>query len=546
MEQYRGAYNQGLLSKGVAPPPVSGADFFRGVKYSPFDLVGGPVDLMNMALQPIGLGSDMPVGGSDYLINKYADFGDLLGVNYDRPTGSGSETLGRIAGGILAPTAGAKTVGRVVDAGADYIAGAPARVADRGFRLNSGIDPAAALDDLIVRGMGDTSPPAATNDLEEVLRLRAEQMEIKSPADRTQPSGENPLFDTSPESYERTAEIMPQLETAVPRQKEGAKLPKGDRARAIVENQDAIATRLAERMKPYIGTPAQYFYHTGPLLEKAKELGVSEAQALKQIARFAENYAATSPRTMTENNLRNASLVSAKQEAGIPLTDVLGPGSGGINEKGYPMMIGPGGIHGLLIDAVRSGGIDYNTNPKPATFAENVKGNLQGVTVDTHAVRGALDAMNEIMPGSIPDAFIKPEFRKQYKEDPSFLDPATMVFDTIGDQKVDGVKKQTEYAVFSDLYKAAAKKLGVSPAEAQSLGWFGSGDRTGLASELKTVVDLIDERVDVTAQLLNRGKDEVYKDFLKGKIPLLSTGGAGLLGAGMASEERPQPATGIL
>lgn len=159
MEQYRGAYNQGLLSKGVAPPPVSGADFLRGVKYSPFDLVGGPVDLMNMALQPIGLGSDMPVGGSDYLINKYADFGDLLGVNYDRPTGSGSETLGRIAGGILAPTAGAKTVGRVVDAGADYISGAPARVADRGFRLNSGIDPAAALDDLIVRGMGDNGGP---------------------------------------------------------------------------------------------------------------------------------------------------------------------------------------------------------------------------------------------------------------------------------------------------------------------------------------------------------------------------------------------------
>jgi len=385
--------------------------------------------------------------------------------------------------------------------------------------------------------MGDNGGPAMTDALEDVLRIRAEQMELP-PAQRTQPSGQGLLFDTSPESYERTADLMRQAETPVPRAPEGAKLPKGDRARAIMENQDAIADRLAERMKPYLGTPAQYFYHTGPLLDKAKDLGVPEKDALKQISRFAQNYAATSPRTMTEQNLRNASLVSAKQEAGVPLETVLGPGSGGINEKGYPMMIGDSGIHRKLVSAVEEGGIDYNTNPKPATFAENVMGNLQGVTVDTHAVRGALDAMNEIAPGSIPKDFIKPKFRKQYADDPSSLDPATMIDDTLASQKVDGKDMQTEYAVFSDLYKAAAEKLGVTPAEAQALGWFGSGERTGLASELKTVADLIDERVDVTAQLLDRSKDEVYKDFLKGKIPLLSMGGAGLLAGGAAMQQR--------
>ena len=170
VDLYRG-YNEGLLTEDptrFSDMGVSGPDFLRGMKYSPFDLVGGPVDLMNMGLQGIDamygqrnvLGSERPFLGSEDLINRYADFGDLLGVNYDRPTGSGSETLGRVAGGILAPTVGAQTVGRVVDAGADYIAGAPARVADRGFRLNSGIDPAAALDDMIVRGMGDNGGPA--------------------------------------------------------------------------------------------------------------------------------------------------------------------------------------------------------------------------------------------------------------------------------------------------------------------------------------------------------------------------------------------------
>ena len=173
--QYYGYYQQGLLDEGVAPPAISGPDFVRGLKYAPFDLLGAPVDLANMALSPLGLGSDMPVGGSDYLINKYADLGDLLGVNYDRPTGSGSETLGRITSGILAPTLGAKTVGRVVQGVGDYVAGAPARVADRArsVTLGSGIDPTAALDDLIVRGMGDNggppmAPEAPVRDVDEL------------------------------------------------------------------------------------------------------------------------------------------------------------------------------------------------------------------------------------------------------------------------------------------------------------------------------------------------------------------------------------------
>jgi hypothetical protein len=172
VDLYRG-YNEGLLTEDptrFSDMGVSGPDFLRGMKYTPFDFVGAPVDLLNMGLQGIDamygqrnvLGSERPFLGSEDLINRYADLGGLMGVNYDRPTGSGSETLGRVAGGILAPTVGARTVGRVVDAGADYIAGAPARVADRArsVTLGSGIDPTAALDDLIVRGMGDNGGPA--------------------------------------------------------------------------------------------------------------------------------------------------------------------------------------------------------------------------------------------------------------------------------------------------------------------------------------------------------------------------------------------------
>lgn len=103
MEQYRGAYQQGLLAE---PADYTGAaDIGRGILYSPFDLIGAPVDLANMALQPLGLGSEKPFGGSEYLIDKYADLGDYLGVNYQRPTNSTEELIGRFAGGVVSPAA---------------------------------------------------------------------------------------------------------------------------------------------------------------------------------------------------------------------------------------------------------------------------------------------------------------------------------------------------------------------------------------------------------------------------------------------------------
>jgi hypothetical protein len=372
--------------------------------------------------------------------------------------------------------------------------------------------------------------PTTLPTMKEVLDIRSQQMQLKA-KDRVGPSGDN-MFDTTPEGYNKSHAA--QTPVPVPRAPDGMKLPLGNRARPVADMTDLIAARLAERMTPYLGTAAQYFYHTGPLVDKAVALGIPEATARQQLKDFALNYAATSPRTMTEQNLRNASLASAKHNAGIDITEVVGPGSGGINEHGYPMMIGDSGIHGKLLKDIKGNqGISNDTNPKPHTFAENVAGNLDGVTVDTHAIRGALDAMNEIQPGSIPDGFIKPEYLDQYKADPAQLNPATWLNDTLGSQKVGGKSMQTEYAVFSDIYRKAAEILGVSPAEAQSLGWFGSGSRTGLASDLKTVVELINDRIDVTAQLTGRDKDTIFKGFMEGKIPLLSIGGAGLLAAGV-------------
>ena len=383
-----------------------------------------------------------------------------------------------------------------------------------------------------------------TDEAVNVLNLRAEQMKL-APKDRVQPSGEV-MFETTSDAYTRT--FPEQKETPVPRAPEGKTLPLGDRARKVIEMSEAISDKLAERAKPFVGTNVQFFYNTGPIVDKAIELGYTKEQAFEALRKFALNYAATSPRTKTEENLRSASLASVKQERGIDIGTIIGPGGEGINEKGYPMIINPGGLHRKLLDDVMASGISFDTNPKPATFAENVAGNLSGVTVDTHAIRAVLDALNELEPGSVPLKFIggktaakTKEYQEMYQKDPSTFDAATMVADTLGSQKIDGKDVQTEYAVFSDIYKQVAEKLGVKPAEAQSLSWFANGNKTGLASEPKTIVELIDDRVDVTSQLTGMSKDEVFKKFFKGSIPLLSVGGGlTLLETGSSMSEQNQ------
>ena len=381
---------------------------------------------------------------------------------------------------------------------------------------------------------------AKETDLRRILDIKADEMQLK-PADRTQPSGEQ-MFDVTPEAYARGIRQEDQVETPVPRAPAGKKLPKKERLQLVVDNMDEIAERLAERARPHVGTNVQYFYHLGPLVDKAAELGIPEAQAREAIEEFAALYGATSPRTRTEPNLRSATLVRAKDKQGINYDEIVGPGGSGINEAGYPMMINeavPGkgaGIHKILIDRLReTGEIDYRTNPKPATFVENVKGNLQGVTVDTHAIRGALYALNEIAPGSLTRQWFKTDAAYQrYLDDPSDISnySGDDVADTLEGQMVDGVKQQTEYAVLSDLYKKVAERLGVMPAEAQSLSWFANGDITGLGSAPKSIVELINERIDVTAQATGESKNTIFKGFLEGKIPLLSASGI-LLGGGM-------------
>ena len=481
--------------------------------------------------------------GSEYYRGIFNDYVDSFDVDpklkEDAKSGFGAGEFGGI-GGVV--TSGAKVGTKGVKKGLQKIG----EKAQQELDLDTGgatlsMNAVGEADKMLKKGLAKFAPNNIIEDTKLVLNKRAEEMKLPTNK-RVQPSGQNPLFDTSDEAYQKIE--VEQKETPVPRKTEEQVYPLNNRAKPLEDKSDAIADALAKKIIPFKGRNIQYFYNTSPIIKKAVELGIPRDTAIEQLMKFGKNYASTSPRTTTDQNLRNASLVATKEKLNVDLNKVLGPGGEGVNEKGYPMMINPGGIHKKLIDASKAEGLSFDTNTKPATFAENVAGNLEGVTVDTHAIRAVIDVMNELEPGSVPIEWIggktaekTKQFQEMYKKDPKSLDVSTMVKDTLESQALNKVSKQTEYAVFSDIYKKVAEKAGVKPAEAQSLSWFANGERTGLASEPKTIVELLDDRIDVTAQLTGMNKEEVFKKFMQGSIPLASAGGLTLLDTGAMIQE---------
>ena len=341
----------------------------------------------------------------------------------------------------------------------------------------------------------DLSPTAR-----KVLESRAEQMELKK-HQRLVPNDQEPIFDTSRAAYEETEKLIPQesIWDRVPTLAEGARGPQSDRIRPLIENREKIADEVAGRLEPLMGSEVEHFYGVGPMYQRLRQDGLSHEEALDWLAEHGNYYAGTSPRTETENNLRNASLLRHLDKSGLPYIG----GSGG-NLRGYPMM----DMHHDMTRALTRGEDVLDTNTKPSIFARNAAGNLADPTVDSHDIRSSLLALDAVEPGSIPDQWFERSPKgiadaARYRntgELPRVIDET--LSNQIKSSTAGGKKRQVEYGPLGEINRAVGQRLNRAPARVQSMKWFAYGPRTGLKSEEKSIPTLINERVNVTAQAL--------------------------------------------
>lgn len=355
------------------------------------------------------------------------------------------------------------------------------------------------------------------------------------------PTAENEVFKTTPEAYAETTSLVPQVSVKdrLPGPLPGEALPNKGRADVIMQNTDAIANRIAERLDPMVqaGDERLKFYHTGPVirgLERYGEMPVGDANEFMR--NWSGQGAATSPRTQTPPNLRNSSFLTYLREGGNPLTPERYAREG--NTPGFPMM----GMHVDLADKFARGIENPLVNPKPFTFRENWSGNLRDVTADTHNIRSTLYEMDQVAPGSLPRGwFASDDAYARYRNDGFHtLDPGD-ILDTLGTKTVNKIPRQSEYLPMAEPWYRAAEKVGIAPAEAQSGGWFSYGGITGLQSPPKTITNLLNDQIGATSKALNVPPEKVVNWWAHKKIPLAAIGGAmvapGVMG-GLAQQDR--------
>lgn len=419
--------------------------------------------------------------------------------------------------------------------------------------LEGGIEAAAAMAPMAAPALRGVS--RAGMQLIDVVNARAEQMAL--PIGQRVASSGAKFFDDSIEAAVRdTRELMPGARNAedipIPRPNRQSLSPTGapnavsTRVDWVNENADRIASRMAEDLEPLVGTSAQYFYHLGPVKRKLLDMGYDAAEVDDFLDEFAKAYAAFSPRTETTQNLRNAFLAMAKRRQGIDVRSVLGPGTigkdgtKGVSESGYPMM-------DFQIDhfnQIMEEGWNAMANPKPATFNQNILGNHSLATVDVHATKAPLLIANELDPGSLPPEWIKPIYRNAYRENPASLTHSMLaegmnskeLRDEAGNIVAD--RAVMEYESLSRIYDNIAKKLDISPAEAQALAWFNYGQRTGLKSQPGSLVDLLNQQIDITSQVMEIRPEDVVHGLMRREIPLLTLTGGAMMNLGDEETEQ--------
>ena len=406
-----------------------------------------------------------------------------------------------------------------------------------------------------------------------VLDFRRQQMTLPV-SQRVGPRSEDVVF--QPPQLGRTLEGVPQaigrevdalrLENIGAGSNRPLQLP-GSRSGAgsaatMAENYGPVYERISGELGPISrimrgetvenATPEQiqaaraaFFYNMRPMYDELTARGVSHQEALRRIQQEAQAIAGTSPRTDTEQNVLNSAFLQNRMARGLPIDAAsvqaaTGPGSG------YGMIYDQ---HPALTEGLLTGTATLAQNPKPSVFGRNIGGDLSGVTADVHNVRAINILYNDANPGQLPVSSFESKklfarYKAAYTPDEagnvrgmSDAELREILVARPSGQTVRGQDVSTEYPIYSDITSEVGNRLGLTPADAQALMWFYYGNRTGLASEAKTVPELLNDRLSITSQALGVSPQEAFDLYRRNMIPLAGAVPAAYVGSGLLGGE---------
>lgn len=377
--------------------------------------------------------------------------------------------------------------------------------------------PGAALEHAIPSGGMNLEVPA-TSQMAEILR-----------------SGQAPAIPARSEGgaiLPRTGETrIPVAQEAIPRLTPTGKVPEmNERSAALLRSKraaDAVDTVIAKGRA--INPDLEHWYGTEPLRQFALNEGLSPAEFDRMLAQ----------------------LSSASQRNPVPKENLLGSYMWGLDKRGKltpesrlftknlektqgmrpddPGVIAlPEGMGGLAQTSIFNRGRQLAMGAKPEdifgdklfSYLSNKRGNEMPVTIDVNAMKGPVMTARQ-------GAWLKTLHQPQDAQG-NIIGRYTPLADwESGKLKMkdalqnvshwsDAPASIGEYKAFEDLWRRGANRAGVSPAGAQALGWYGSGDVTALKTQPRTYVELLEDSARKAAERQGVTPTEAMRRFVKG------------------------------
>lgn len=302
-------------------------------------------------------------------------------------------------------------------------------------------------------------------------------------------------------------------------------LPRSQRAAGVpqrildVVNDPGVHDKMRDIISRGRQMGGHTFYYTEPLEEQFLSL-LGKRYGADSFNLYLDLLGATTSLSPVGINIRNASYYYKRfmSQEGVPAIGQKNP-----YPYGHPLE----DRHKLNVMRVLNGGMNPLTSPKSVSFAENLRGNLRPVSIDSNIYRQA--AMLAQDPRFLKTAYQASKGAPVQNIQKMLADGEITMEEALKTPAYwQGIPRRGEYGRLEKHYQGLADEVALPPAQGEGAAWSGGGHLTGMVSDAnKSFLQVLNDRINLTAAARGETPLRTMRTFILGKEPLLSLGVAG-------------------